>query len=224
MFVDTLLRDPAGALEEAAATRGASLATARALILVILACGSIFGAAIGLYRGGAQIAFAAVKLPVVLLLTAALCAPLLTALSRALGNAGHLRRDLLLLLASLALASLVIAACTPIFLLAHMLEASYHALILVVVAICALGGGVGLRLFLGGLHERSGRTLIALIMLGTMTLTGAQMAWTLRPYLVRPRTPETPLVRALEGSILDAVGTSLRSAGGDYDRAQAPLP
>ncbi len=49
-------------------------------------------------------------------------------------------------------------------------------------------------------------------------------AWTLRPYLVRPRTPAAPFLRSVESSFLGAVATSFDSARGIYHRESAPLP
>ena len=53
---------------------------------------------------------------------------------------------------------------------------------------------------------------------------GSQMSWTLRPFLVRPRTVQAPFLRDLEGSFLDSVGRSLDSAQGRFRREEAPLP
>jgi hypothetical protein len=68
----------------------------------------------------------------------------------------------------------------------------------------------------------------ATIVVGTFVMifatVGAQVAWTLRPWLVRPRPPEVPFVRAVEGSLYDAVLGSTRSARGIYLRDSAPLP
>ena len=50
-------------------------------------------------------------------------------------------------------------------------------------------------------------------------IVGAQSAWLLRPFVVRPRTEHVPFVRAIEGDLLDAVRTSARSASGDYEGA-----
>ena len=36
-------------------------------------------------------------------------------------------------------------------------------------------------------------------------LVGGQLSWALRPYLVRPRTPDVPFVREVEGSLFDAI-------------------
>ena len=55
-------------------------------------------------------------------------------------------------------------------------------------------------------------------------MVGAQLAWTLRPYLVRPRAPEAPFVRDIEGSLFEAFRETVQSAQGIYTRESAPLP
>jgi hypothetical protein len=198
---------------------------ARAMIVTIVASAAVFGAALGMYRGGVQIAFAALKLPLVILLTAGLCAPALSALRHVVEGRTEVRRDLALVLASLALGSLVIAALAPVIMLAVSWGVGYHALILLTVVCCAIGGAVGLSLFVSGTREiaRGSRLLISAVLLVLVGLVGSQMTWTLRPYLVRPRTEDVPFLRHIEGGFLDAVATSSSSALGVYSRSEAPL-
>src|SRR5262245_20251893 len=92
--VDQLLRDRAAVLRRADENDLGGLA--RAVLLTIGASGAVFGAAIGAYRGGVQILYAAMKLPLAILLTAAVCAPALTAVNAALDRPASLRRDLAL--------------------------------------------------------------------------------------------------------------------------------
>jgi len=198
---------------------------ARTMIVTIFAGGAVFGACLGAYRGGVQVLYAAVKLPLVVLLTAAICAPALSAINAGLCRTASMRRDLALVLAALARGSLVLAALAPVLLLAVSVHASYHVLVLLTVACCAVGGLVGLTLLVRGLAgERRAGGAACLALLCVFIMVGAQMSWTLRPYLVRPRTPAAPFVRGVESSFLEAVATSLDSARGIYHRESAPLP
>jgi hypothetical protein len=225
--IDQLLRDRRALLDRI--EKEADLSQiARALIATIIVSGAVFGAALGLHCGGLQILFAAVKLPLVVLLTAALCTPVLSALRYVIEGHTRFRRDIALVLASLALGSLVIAALTPVVMLAVSWEVSYHALILLTVGCCAVGGLVGLSLFVAGTREISGgaRALTLLVVLMFVGLVGAQMTWTMRPYLVRPQhvlSGEVPFVRSLEGSFLESVNTSTWSAMGVYSRSDEDL-
>jgi hypothetical protein len=186
----------------------------------------VFGASLGAFRGDIQIAFAALKLPLVLLFTTAIAAPALTALGRAQGRHSSLRADLVLVLSALARASLVLAACAPLVVLAVRLGAAYHTIVLLAASICAFAGALGLVHFVRGLFhlERRAWATTTIVLLGVFALVGSQMAWTLRPYLVRPRDGGTTFVRAIEGSFLDSVARSAQSASGHYSRDSAPLP
>lgn len=223
--IDLLLRDTPSLLARIQQRR--ELATlARAAIVTIAICGAVFGAAMGAHRGGLQVLYAALKLPAAMLLTTAICAPALTALHAAFRRESTMRQDLALVLGSLALTCLVLAAEAPIVLLAVELGASYHSVILLVVACCSVAGLVGVSLFIRGLglDPSPGRWIVAASLFLVFGLVGTQMSWTLRPFLVRPRTPDTPFIRSIEGSFVDAVVTSTRSARGIYSRSHAPLP
>jgi hypothetical protein len=231
--VDDLLRDRGAIYRRIAADHDLS-GLVRAMIVTIVAGAGVYGAALGVHRGGLQIVYAAAKIPLVLLLTAAVCAPTLSALNAALGRASNLRRDLALLLSSLAVTALVLAATAPIMILGMPSGLGggdepligYHDLALLMAGSCAVAGAAGLVTLWRGLGrvERRGRLAAASLLLAAFTLVGAQMAWTLRPYLVRPRSPEIVFVRSVEGSLLEAVLQTTSSARGRYDRSEAPLP
>ncbi|HEU0032738.1 MAG TPA: hypothetical protein VFQ53_19035, partial [Kofleriaceae bacterium] len=98
--IDVLLRDRT--LMLARIRSGNVTAILRTMIVTIAAAMAIVGAALGSYRGGIQIAYAAIKLPLVLLGTAALSAPVLTAIGSALGRRVRFAQDLALVLSALA--------------------------------------------------------------------------------------------------------------------------
>jgi hypothetical protein len=223
--IELLLRDRDTLIADLAAGRRLAT-TARAMLITIAIGAALFGAAIGIYRGGIQIVYAAVKLPLVLIFTAAIAAPALTAFNLALDRPSALRRDLALALCSLALGALVLAAEAPLILVARALDAGYHETILLVVGCCAVAGLASLTFLARGLwaQARSGAYTAALLLCGVMIVVGAQAAWTMRPYLVRPRTVDVPFVRDVEGSLLEAVITTVDSAQGTFRRDEAPLP
>lgn len=223
--LDALLRDRGWLL--ARIERGEALAEiARVMLVTTILGGAAFGAAVGMYRGGVQIAYAAIKLPAAILVTTAVCAPLYTALKRSLQQPASIVEDFALLLSALALACVVTASLAPVLLLAIFQGVSYHALVLLVVSLCGAGGVCGFALFFRGLNQqvRRGKRLICLTFLGVLGLVSAQMSWVARPYLVRPQTEEVPFARAIEGSFFRAVDTSVDSALGIYDRADTLEP
>lgn len=223
-LVDRLLRDPAVVLDRI--ERGDALPElARTTAITIAVGAALLGATLGVYRGGVQVLYAAIKLPLVLLLTAGLTAPVLTALDRAVGGRGHLRGDLAAVMTALTLTALLMAAAAPVVLLAGRLGLGYHAIILLTVGCCSVAGLAGLTLFARALARRGrGRLLVGLAFLTVCGVVGCQLAWTLRPWVVRPRTVEVPFVRPIEGGFLDAVGGAYDSARGVYRRPAAPLP
>ncbi len=222
--VDQLLRDSGTFLDQIERTDDLTRIAKTLIVTIVLSCAA-FGAAIGASRMGLQPLFAAVKFPLVVLLTAGLTVPAFSALTKASVGTASLRRDLLLVLSSLALTSMVLAALAPVVLLGVMLDARYHAVVLLVVGCCGIGGLAGLVFFLRGVSRRSEKVprLATLIALSVFALVGSQMSWTLRPFVARPRA-KVELVRSIEGSFLDAVATSQRSARGIYSRESAPLP
>lgn len=219
--VDGLLTEPQALVERGQQSDAAAQsALVRVLLLAILGGTAAFGAAVGFYRGGAQVIFAAIKLPLVVLLTAAVTTPALTALGAALGRAAGLRADLIRVLAALARGSLILAALAPLMLVATCVHLGYHAAVLLLVVCCAGAGAAGLPLLGRALWaEKQGRVLLTAAMLVVVGLAGTHTSWLFRPYLVRPRTTEVPFMRALDGSFVDSVGRSQRSARGIYDEA-----
>ncbi len=224
-LVDQLLRDRGAVL--ARIDRGVALAAlTRTFVVTIVVATAVAGAALGGFRGGVQVAYAAIKLPLALLVTAALCGPALTALGLALGRPAALARDLALVVTALALGALVLAALVPVLLMARAVDLDYHRSILLVVGAGGLAALAALVVLGRGAWRASSRDAAALLALfaAVFVVVGAQVGWTLRPWLVRPRTPEVPFVRAVEGSLYDAILGSARSARGIYLRDAAPLP
>lgn len=215
--LDQLLRDRPG-LYARLDGAGDLASLARSLVLITAVCAAVFGAAIGAYRGGVQIAYAAIKLPLVMMLTAAVCAPSWTALRRAFGAPASLSRDLVAMLCALAMCGLVLIGLTPLFLVGVVLEVAYHKMALGLLGCAGFAGLAGVGVLWSAQSSPGGRSKAPLaIFIALLMLVGAQMSWTLRPYLVRPQTEEVPFVRAVEGSVVGAAIESWSSARGIYD-------
>jgi hypothetical protein len=198
---------------------------ARDLLLIVVAGGACFGAAIGSYHGGEQIAYAALKLPMLLLLTAALCVPALTAFNFALDRPASLARDSALALACLALGSLVLLAVAPLLLLAKAMDVGYHLTILMTFACCATAGGASLGMLLLSMRRSFAprATFAALSLCLVFVLVGGQVTWILRPYLVRSRTEGIPLFRPLERGAYESAWRSIEAPGFVDTGDEAPL-
>ena len=224
--IDQLLREPEAILARIASGKDLA-ATAKVMVATIALCMAIVGAALGSYRGSVQIGYASLKLPLVLLGTAALSAPALTALGAAAGRRAQLTADLVLVVTALAFGALLLTACTPLILLCIAMERGYHDMILVTVGLFSLAGLASLRMIIQGVRLEAstrGRTSAVLGLCVVFALVGGQLSWALRPYLLRPRTPEIVFVRAVEGSLFDSITTSIDSARGHFSRDSAPVP
>lgn len=227
--IDLLLRDREGMLARIRA--GTNLAAIlKTMIATIVVTMMIVGAALGSYRGGVQIAYAAVKLPLVLLGTAVLSAPALTAIGRAAGRRARLGSDLALVMSALAFGALLLVAGTPLVLLGRAIDLAYHQMVLMTVILFAVAGLAALRMVIHAVSieqlrdgSRGWRSAVLGLCIVFATI-GGQLSWALRPYLVRPRTPDVPFVRAKEGSLFDAITGAYQSARGVYTRDEAPLP
>jgi len=223
-LIDQLLRDRDAIVVRIAAGKDLMTIT-RTMVATIAITMAIVGAALGSYRGGIQIGYAAIKLPLVLLGTAALSAPALTAIGAALGRRSRLTADLALVITSLAYGALLLVACTPLILLGRAIDLSYHQMILSTVAMFSVAGVASLRMVTRALSRGAGPGRISAIfgLCVVFALVGGQLAWSLRPYLLRPRTPEVPFLRETEGSLADAISGAIQSSRGYYTRDSAPL-
>jgi len=223
-LIDQLLRDRDAIAARIAAGKDLMTLT-RTMVATIAIATAIVGAALGSYRGGIQIGYAAIKLPLVMIGTAALSAPALTAIGAALGRRSRLTADLALVITSLAYGALLLAACTPLILLGRAIDLTYHQMILATVVMFSVAGVASLRMVTRALAAETGpgRGSAILGLCVVFALVGGQLAWSLRPYLLRPRTPEVPFLRYTEGSLFDAVIGAIRSARGIYTRDSAPL-
>jgi len=227
--IDLLLRDREVMLARIRA--GTNLASLlKTMVTTIALTMAIVGAALGSYRGGVQIGYAAVKLPLVLLGTAALAAPALTAVGRAAGRRSRLVQDLALVMSALAFGALLLVAGTPLILLGRAIDLSYHQMILMTVSMFGIAGLSALVMIINAVAvesmrdgSRGWRTAVLGLCIVFVTV-GGQLSWALRPYLVRPRTPDVPFVRAKEGSLFDAITGAVQSARGIYEREEAPVP
>jgi hypothetical protein len=224
-LIDELLRDRDAILRRVAA--GVDLATTmRVMLATIVVAMAAVGAALGTFHGDRQIAYAAIKLPLVLIGTAALSAPALTAIGAALGRESRLAVDLAIVTTALAFGALMLSACTPVILFARAVDLGYHRMILVVVVLFAAAGLGSLRIVARALalQARRGWQAPLAVLCLVFALVGGQLAWALRPYLVRPRAEQAVFVQYREGSLFDAVVRVVESAQGIYTRDRAPLP
>lgn len=186
-------------------------------IFAIALGAAAFGGVLGSFRGGAQIAYGAIKVPLAVMATLALCAPAFHALAAVLGRPWPMRSVVSLALAAAGRSSLVLLAFTPALWLALDWGVGYHEAALAAAVAYGVAGLAALGVLLRGIGEGSGRILTALAFMAMFFAVGGQTSWILRPYLVRPRATSVPFLRDREGGFSDSLLMSGRSAAGIYD-------
>ena len=214
-----LLRGEAGTM--AAWIRGWTAGRTWRQVAVIALGGGAFGAAMGAWRAPEQAAFAAVKLPLVLLGTAVGNALINGMLAPLLGLNLGLRGAFASVLMSFALAAAILGAFSPLmaFLVwnlppllpgAAVNLAAHSVMLLTWVAVIALAGVMSnLRLLqllrhLGGGPGPARRILFA--WLSVNLLLGAQLSWILRPFIGTPSLPvEFLRADALHGNFFESI-------------------
>ena len=217
--LELLLRDPDGfltALDRAESSRDANAAMAsltRVLVGAVTVGAGLFGGIVGAHRGGLQVLYCAVKVPLILLVTLVVCAPAFIALARAARLPLGSRSVIALALGSSARFALVLVGLAPFVWLMEGWSLGYHRVILSIVAVCAFAGiAAGKLLFTGLSRSGSAGVRVGMAFVALFGLVGAQTSWILRPYVVRPRTEHPPFVRALEGDLFDSLRHTARSS------------
>ncbi|MGZ3419721.1 MAG: hypothetical protein ACXVEF_13070 [Polyangiales bacterium] len=191
-FLNRILRAPGDVAAQCRNDRDVNALAKTALITLVLAA-TAFGAAVGAWRGGRQIAFAASKMPIGIIGTLALAAPAFYALAAVFGRPWPLRSVLSLVLAAGARFSLVLLAMTPPLWLTINFGAPYEAIKLAATFAYGLAGLAGLEVLVRGLGDGPGRRTTISLFVGVFLLIGAQNAWILRPYLGTPGVAEVKL-------------------------------
>lgn len=220
MFLNRILRSPAEVAEQCRNDRDVA-SIARTALVTLAVAAMAFGAAVGSWRGGKQIAFAALKMPIAILGTLAIAAPAFYVLAAIFGRPWALRPVLALVLSAGARFALVLLALTPPLWLTVDFGAPY-ALVKVAATIgYGLAGLAGLEVLIRGLGKGPGRSLTVGLFIAVFSLIGGQNAWVLRPYLGTPGDPEVTLfTRKREGGLVVQL---LKAVGGERS-APAPAP
>jgi hypothetical protein len=170
--------------------------------LAPLACvavfGAIYGALMGAYSGLApgrwmQLVYSAIKVPLLLVATAAISLPSFCVINTLVGLRADLGRAVAALASSQAVLTIVLASLSPVTLVWYASSANYEAAVLfngLMFGIAALGGQRALRRAYHPLIEadRRHRPMLRLWIV-TYAFVGIQMGWLLRPFVGAPQHP-----------------------------------
>ncbi|MFT4623233.1 MAG: hypothetical protein ACI8PZ_001889 [Myxococcota bacterium] len=214
-LVAEVLRDPQAVVERASDPAEFAVDVPRLLGIGVVGL-ALFGAIVGSYRGGPQVAFAAVKMPLLLLLPTVVALPAVRSLWAALGAEASWLRLGAAGLVGVARTAVLAAALGPVLWLVYSLGTGYHlsvlllALALVVVGVPGVSV-VGRVLPTAGAEARAA-ALVSALLLGAIT---AQTGWLLRPFVARP-TASISFLRPVEEDIFSSLFATALSSVGHY--------
>lgn len=219
---DELLRSPHAIAERSRAGGDLRPLFVASLSALVLGAG-VFGATLATSRGGLQLLYSGVKLPLAMVATMLLVVPAFHAIAAGLGRPLSFSGMIGLTLAAAGRGALVLVALSPLTWLCFDRGLTYHPGVLLAATCYGLSGLAALDLVLKGVgFDVRGFAIVTLF--GAILLaTGGQTAWMLRPFLGRPSAATVPFFRPRESSFWDAVQQSSLSIFGVY-RATLGVP
>jgi hypothetical protein len=148
----------------------------------------------------------ALKVPVLFVLTLAICAMAFYVLNLALGIRLHLMPVMTTMAFGLAATGVMLGVLAPITALFSIVTENYHFMKVLHLLVFALSGLFGVKVLYRGLIALApnGSRGVAALVLACLLLycvVGGQVAWTLKPFLGTPYLPATPPFRAESGNI-----------------------
>jgi len=181
-------------------------------IIALLVCSSLFfavyGAIIGLSHSPLQALSAAVKLPILYLLTLFICLPTLYIFNIFFGSSRSLAEHFLVVLTAASVISALLLAFAPVTLFFLITAKNYQFFKLLNVAIFILTGVIGIHFLYQGMQlisdpdseGQATRTKLLQFWLVLYGFVGSQLGWTLRPIFGAPDS-KFELFRQLQGNI-----------------------
>ncbi len=159
--------------------------------IMIIVLTALYGASMGVFPGGVQILYDAVKVPLLLLVTLYVTVPTYYIFDALFGGKLSLKQILAVLLTGFGLMSLILIALLPVnlfFILttgANSGSSAYAFIILLNLAVYTVAGLGALTFIIDGyraMHEGVEWKLGFLMSSLVLILVGTQMSWILRPY------------------------------------------
>ena len=188
------------------------------LLAIVASGGAIFGAVVGSYRGELQLVYAAVKMPVLLLLPMLIVLPAVRALWQAYGVEVSARQMAMVSLVGAARTAVLAAATAPVIWLMFSVDMDYHQAVMLLAVTLGVVGLPGLSVLRHAVPTGQQPPWIALgaavALLGLVTM---QTGWLLRPFIARPMA-EVAFLRPIEEDVFSSLGATADSARGDYSR------
>ncbi|WP_433128763.1 hypothetical protein ACQPWW_02675 [Micromonospora sp. CA-240977] len=160
LVIERILRDREGIWQQIVAERDLNPLTGRMLAssAIALAC---YGAVLGAFHSPLMALTSALKLPLLFLVTLAICLPTLYLFNLVFGARLSVRQSLALVMVAITVTSMLAVAFAPISLFFLITAPDYGFFKLLNVAILALSALVGLRFLTGGMQVLNDHGLLA---------------------------------------------------------------
>jgi len=171
-----------------------------ALFLFVVLCGGLYGAVMASFTGLAadrwhQLVYVALKVPLLLLVSFALCLPSFFVINTVAGLRDDFGQAMRAVIASQSCAALVLASLAPITLFFYVTTRDYLSALNfngIVFAVASLAAQIVLRRYYQPLIRLAPRhRLMMRLWLGLYVFVAIQMAWVLRPFIGSPGLPVT---------------------------------
>lgn len=190
-------------------------------LLIIFACGGIYGATMGMSHSWQQAMSSAVKVPLLYLLTLLICIPTLHFIGLFLGSRITFLQSASVLLLGMAVNSALLLGFATISLFFFVTGSSYRFLLLMHVAIFMISGLAGLVSVRRSFRQLSahsevpafGRFSLLQVWMLLYMFVGTQMAYVLGPFV--GKEPEFYVLHHARGNFYSYVWTTLSERYGD---------
>lgn len=190
-------------------------------LLIIFACGGIYGATMGLSHSWQQALSSAVKVPLLYLLTLLICIPTLHFIGLFLGSRITFLQSASVLLLGMAVNSALLLGFATISIFFFATGSSYRFLLLMHVAVFMIAGFAGLISIRRSFRQLSaqsempgiGRVNLLQVWMLLYMFVGTQMAYVLGPFV--GKEPEFYMLHHARGNFYSYVWTTISERYGD---------
>ncbi|TNH30055.1 hypothetical protein FHG89_09620 [Micromonospora orduensis] len=228
LVIERILRDRQGIWQQIVAEGDLNALTGRMLAssAIALAC---YGAVLGAFHSPLMALTSALKLPLLFLVTLAICLPTLYLFNLVFGARLSVRQSLALVMVAITVTSMLAVAFAPISLFFLITAPDYGFFKLLNVAILTLSALVGLRFLTGGMQVLNDHGLLAP---EAATAKAPAQATAQAPAQVAPAAGSTPADAPAAGQSAEPVaepvavpaGAAVAAANGATAVAPAPVP
>ena len=226
-LMDRLLRDRESFFDEIFSQQNLK-SRLRWFLVSILLLGAFYGSTMGLMgiknswtTGLMQMLVSSVKVPVLFLLSLAVCFPVLYIVLVLMGAKLKFSQTLALILMAMSLNAVLLASCAPIIIFFIVTGSDYHFIKLLHVCIFTFSGGWAMMSLWQGLYSMCEKAnlyprqavQILKIWILVFGFVGTQMAWSLRPFVGSPSMEFQIIRQQTDGNFYSAVWHAVLSLG-----------